>query len=228
MGKTLFWDIETSPMELARFSLWHQGDHKAILRDSQIICIGYAFDDKKPEVLWIKDRERDGLEAFALLIQEAELLVHHNGNSFDWKVLNARMAHHGLRPPPPVLKYDTRNRAKALFRFTSNKLDYLGDFLGFGRKMEHEGLDLWLKVMKDDPKAIATMTKYCKRDVELLRNVYKRLSPYDPSHTAHKHGSELCTYCGSDHVQYQGTRRTAHRSYRRFQCQNCGKWGYEK
>ena len=214
-------------MELARFSLWHQGDHRSILRDTQILCIGYAIDNAKPLVLWTGENEREALGQFVDLLKEVDLLVHHNGNSFDWKVFNARLAFHRLPPAPPVLKYDTRLAAKRLFRFTSTRLDYLGDHLGFGRKSGHEGLDMWLKVMRGDQKAIASMTKYCARDVDLLRKVYRAVSPYDSNHPAIRTTGDSCTYCGSRHIQWQGYRRTAKKQYRRFQCQTCGKWGSE-
>jgi hypothetical protein len=37
--------------------------------------------------------------------------------------------------------------AKAHFRFLSNKLDYIVQYLGIGKKVEHEGFGLWRKVM---------------------------------------------------------------------------------
>jgi len=36
-----------------------------------------------------------------------------------------------------------------------------------------------------------------------------------------------CSNCGSYSIQYRGVQVAATRSYRRFQCQECGKWGRE-
>ncbi len=39
--------------------------------------------------------------------------------------------------------------SRSKFRFVSNKLDYIAQRLGLGKKTAHEGHELWLKVMNN-------------------------------------------------------------------------------
>ena len=73
---------------------------------------------------------------------------------------------------------DTLKMARAGFKFNSNKLDYMGDYLGLGQKIKTE-FNLWKDItLKNCPIAMNKMVKYCKRDVTLLEEVYNKLQPY--------------------------------------------------
>ena len=111
---------------------------------------------------------------------------------------------------------------------TSNKLDMLGQLLGLGRKVPHEGFELWRKCMKGDLKAWAKMVKYCKGDVRLLEKVYLRLLPYMGQHPNYGTYTDTdkpeCPKCGSTKLQRRGFAYTSVSKFQRFRCNKCGAW----
>ncbi len=56
-------------------------------------------------------------------------------------------------PPAPFKEIDLLTVAKGRFRFVSNKLDYVAQQLGLGKKTEHSGHELWVQCMAGIPKS---------------------------------------------------------------------------
>lgn len=176
-----------------------------------------------------KDKTNDRLLVKKLweYLSEADVVIGHNGDGFDIKKSNARFIYHSFMPPAPNKTIDTLKVARRHFKFTSNKLDNLGNILGVGRKVAHEGKHLWLSCMNGDMKAWKTMAKYNKQDVVLLEKVYLKLRPYMTSHPDRNvvDGTKgKCPACGSDKMQKRGYSITTTRKYQRLQCQDCGRW----
>jgi hypothetical protein len=162
------------------------------------------------------------------MLNVADIVVAHNAASFDVKKVNARFILHGFEPPAPYRVVDTKRDLKRIAAFSSNKLDWLAKELKLGSKMPHEGFPLWLGCMRGDQAAWKRMKRYNRHDVVLLKKLYKRLAPWitQPNMALWKGG--ICCpnpLCGSKQIQWRGTQRNRTRSYRRFQCQVCGKWG---
>ena len=44
---------------------------------------------------------------------------------------------------PPIISVDTLKEARKVFKFSSNKLDYIAQYLGVGAKMDTGGIALW-------------------------------------------------------------------------------------
>lgn len=160
------------------------------------------------------------------LFDEADIIVAHNGDQFDIKKANARFAYYKLPPPSPYKTVDTKKVAKRYFNFTSNKLDDLGRYLGYGRKMTHTGFALWQACMIGDKQAWKTMIRYNKRDVELLEKIYLHLRPWmkDHANMAMYSDKPACPKCGSHKLQSRGMAVNITTKYRRYQCQDCGGW----
>jgi len=159
------------------------------------------------------------------LVNEADVIVAHNGDQFDIKVFQARFIFHSLNPPKPFKTIDTKKAVKRVARFNSNKLDDLCSLLENAKKIKTD-FDLWEGCIKGDRKAWAQMVKYNKKDILLLEKLYLRLRPWisnHPNFTVVNRG--LCPKCGSKNVQYRGFSITQSRRYRRFQCVDCGGWG---
>jgi hypothetical protein len=162
------------------------------------------------------------------LLDEADIIVAHNAKKFDVKKVNARFAIHGILPPSPYKVVDTLIEARANFKFTSNRLDDLGKVLKVGRKVPHEGFELWRKCIQGDMTAWARMVRYCRGDVLLLERVYKRLLPYMGKHpnvgnyTDNDHPE--CPHCGSEKLEKRGYTYTAVSKFQRFRCRKCGTW----
>ena len=166
------------------------------------------------------------------LISSADAIVHWNGTSFDLPTLNQEFMTAGLGPPAPATEIDLLLTARKRFRLLSNKLDYVAQYLGVGKKVPHEGMELWLKCMKGDAKAWAKMKKYNIQDVKLLESVYNYFLPWIPNHPnrgLYSEGTEMvCPNCGSARSQKRGLAYTKTMTYQRYQCLGCGSWFRER
>jgi DNA polymerase elongation subunit (family B) len=160
------------------------------------------------------------------VLDEADIIIAHNGDKFDIKKSNARFISHGLQPPSPYKTIDTLKIARRNFAFTSNKLDDLGHYLGVGRKLPHTGARLWLDCMRGVPEAWTKMAKYNAQDVNLLERVYLKLRPWTSTHpdlSSYSKKNE-CPTCGGTNLQHRGHNVTKTGRRDRFQCMDCGSW----
>lgn len=235
--RILLYDLETSFNVVAVFQLGNNDwiNPENIIAERHIISFAYKWlgEDEVGAVsvldnpkLFKRNPHDDSHVCKELhkLISQADVIVAHNGDKFDIKFAEARMLINGLEPLPPVQKIDTLKVAKNRFLFNSNKLDYLGNVLKVGRKLETTP-GLWLEVLKGNRAAIEKMVEYNKGDVELLERVFLKLRPYMDNHINRELlGLDGCPRCGSKKVQSRGFHRAISRTYRRFHCQGCGGW----
>lgn len=235
--KILFWDLETAQNLVAVFRLANNDwiDPSAIVRERYVICGSWKWMGEKQvhAISVLNDARRytkdpyDDYHVVKVLhdiLSQADVIVAHNGDSFDTKWLETRALFHKLPALPPIISIDTYKVAKARFYLNSNKLDYLGQFLGVGRKKETK-TGLWMRVLKGEKKAIHEMVEYNKQDVLLLERVFMKLRPYIANHINRElFGGEGCPRCGSHKVQSRGFHRAISRVYRRWQCQACSGW----
>lgn len=233
----ILWDIETSHNVVAQFSLREEyTPHTNIIKERYIISGAWkALGEKKIHAVSVLDDperfaanpndDRHVVETLREVLATADVIVAHNGDRFDTKWVAGRMLAHGLPPLPPIQSIDTYRTVKRMFYLNSNRLDYIGKYLGLGGKT-HTPAGLWLEALKGDAKAIRTMVAYNKRDVELLEQVFLKLRPFMPDHfnrLLHE-GQSGCPRCGSAHVQSRGFHRSITQVYRKFQCVDCRGW----
>lgn len=230
----LYLDIETTPNLVLSWRVGHKIniDHDNIVEERRIICVGYKWAKaKKADVITWDDQRNDNamLRVVADLMAEADEIVAHNGDGFDLPWLKTRMAYHRISPPPPVKTVDTLQWARRRMLFNSNRLDYLGNFLGFGRKIKTE-FGLWKQVIKGDAAALKRMAEYCRRDVELLQQVHEAIEPYCgvvKSHAGVLAGKPrwTCPRTGSKKVQSRGKVVTANGTVQhRMKNTETGRW----
>lgn len=182
--RRLFFDLEVSPNIVFSWGIGRDItlNHDAIIQERAIICVGYKWegDDRTYAIQWNKGDDKELLEKFSKLIDSADEVLTQNGDNFDIKWLRTRCIYHDIPVSAKFNSIDTLKMARAGFRFNCNKLDYMGQFLGLGKK-EETTYDLWKDiVLKNDKKAMDTMVNYCKRDVTLLEQVYQKLQKYSP------------------------------------------------
>lgn len=161
------------------------------------------------------------------LFNEADTVVAHNAGGFDCGCLNAKFVEHGFPPPRPYKIIDTLKVAKAKFKFTSNKLEYLSKKLGFSGKLEHEGFNLWKKCMYSDLDAWSRMVDYNKVDVIQLEGVYLKLRSWDSRHpdVIIENDKIKCKTCGSANLEKnEKPYQTAVSHYNLYKCRDCGSW----
>lgn len=235
--KIILYDIETSHNKAAIFRLFEDyTSHENILQERYIISVAWkTLGEKKvhsvsvlnnPKI-FTKDPHNDYhvVKTFRTVLAEADVIIGHNADAYDLKFFEGRALFHGLSPLPPIPSIDTLKVAKSRLLLNSNKLDYLGKYLGFGGKVQTRN-ELWLRVLQGEKKAVEEMVRYNKYDVVLLEKVFMKLRPYAANHInrqlfGHTDG---CPRCGSRHVQSRGTHKAISRTYRRFQCVDCGGW----
>lgn len=235
--KTLLLDIETSFKIMAAWGMYNQNfNHGQIIQDKHILCWAAKwldddyvyYDSLHYHKLYKKDPTDDSIIVDTLwdLVDEADLVVAHNGDKFDIKEMNTRFKLNDLPPPSSFRSIDTLKIARREFRFTTNRLDYLGELLGVGRKLDTD-FSLWYDiVMKQDIKAFNKMMDYNIQDVYLLEDVYKELRPYDKKHPSTVILTDLdkprCNVCSSDKIVKNGSYATNTGTYQKFKCGTCG------
>lgn len=181
---------------------------------SSALCDHKGYDPRNPN-------DKQLLGELWKLLDEADIVVAHNGKSFDCKKANACFIKHGITPPSPYIVIDTLTEARKHFMFTSNKLNELGKVLGVGAKIHTGGFKLWLDCMLGDTKAWNKMKKYCRNDVLLLEKVYLKLRPYMKNHPCTAFDGK-CPRCGSTAMLNNGTRVTLTGRFQRLVCKMCG------
>lgn len=220
--KILLLDIETSPNTAHVWGLWQQNvGINQLLESSYVMCWAAKWYGEK-EVHFGKD-----LKKIYNMINEADVVIHYNGKKFDMPTLNKEFLLHGWNPPAPYKQIDLLRVVRSQFRFPSNKLDYVAQRLGLGKKVAHEGHELWIKCMNGDAAAWKRMERYNKQDVKLLEKVYDRLLPWikgHPNHNLYGDSQNSCPTCGSNSLQRRGFSHSITGTSQRFQCTSCGSW----
>lgn len=239
-AKILILDIETAPNIVYSWGLHEQEiSTNQVVQDGYVLCwcakwLGQReiMSDALPNysTAYHKDPTNDGHIAQSIwkLMEQADIVVTHNGNSFDLKWLNTIFIENGLPPCNPNKSVDTYLVAKRHFRFLSNKLDFLCRKFNFGGKHNTGGFKLWDDCMHGDLQAWGKMVTYCKQDVALLEKLYIKLRPFMSGHpNINAYGGSLeiaCDKCGSKRIQKRGWRILVASKYRKYQCQDCGAW----
>jgi DNA polymerase elongation subunit (family B) len=224
-------DIETSYLLVKSFQLLNKNPipYQGIVQERNILTAAWKWrGDKEVHSSAINHKSptndkpviKDLIEA----INESDAVVAHYGDKFDMRYLRTRALYHGLSPPKPVTQIDTWKIARSLFLFNSNRLDYLGSYLGLGRKIKTDHT-LWDGCMEGKLSAIRKMETYNKQDVKLLEAVFDKLIPYAPTkvNASLLEDRPCCPNCGGK-LQARGYGVSLTRRYTRYQCRGCGKW----
>ncbi len=246
--KILYIDIENSRMvvEFETYSLYGNDviHPKHIKHDWYITCVAWGWLDNKAQKIknietvavndfktFKKDFRDDRLVVKKVheVLQEADIIVGHNSDSFDIKKLNYKFIKYGLPAidlPPTV---DTLKVAKKYARSSSNKLYYLAKEFGVSMK-----IDLPPSVMhsadKGCEKSLKKLVHYNKGDIKAGAQLYFKLLPYIKNHPNVDKilGKKIdldrpnCQNCGSKRLQSNGHRVTKTGRYRRYKCNDCG------
>jgi len=228
------YDVETSFNIGGYFGPVYDRHIAKVIQAHYVFGFAYKFvGERKTHSVYIWDFPRyrkeprndiEVIKAWAELMLNSDLVIGHNSDQFDNKVMMGRMLVHRLQPVPLPQSVDTKKVAKRVARFDSNKLDDLGELLGLGRKI-HTNVDLWWDCMQGDAKAQRKMVRYNKQDVVLTEELYLAMMPYDTRHPnlANIIGRpDVCPKCESDAgMLAQGWRYTKTGKNRVFQCKSC-------
>lgn len=240
MSRILILDIETAPHIAYVWAAWKQNIGQNQWKQKGHIMSYAAKWLGEDEIMYVENRKSNDkpiVKKLFRLLDQADVVVAHNGDRFDLPVILGRGLSHGLNPPSPYHTVDTCRVARKRFRFTSNSLQNLAEELGLPDKKEQHkkfpGFELWLECLRKNDEAWAEMKKYNIEDVVVLEELYLKMRPYINDHpnvaTVSEDGEVKCPKCGSSNIQYRGYYYTKMGlCYRRFVCKDCGGWGRER
>jgi len=242
-AKILLLDIETAPKKGFIWDVWKQNIPNAMLvSHGYVLCVCAKWlGDNKVMSVSLKDdpNYKPGTEDDSFVVEkalewmnEADMIIAHNGDNFDIPVLNTRILFNRLEPPIPYSTVDTFKIAKKKFKFTHNGLDPIAEFLGVGRKVKHDGFEMWADCMTGGESAWKNMVSYCKGDVELLEKVYIELRPWATSHpnvSLYEDDEKIhCNVCSSTNLtEVRRFYTTKVMKYKMYRCE-CGAWIRER
>lgn len=228
--RILVFDIENSQSLGYFFDTYDTSiNHDDIVIPSYIFCVSYSlWGSNTVHTLSIQDfprfkREKHNdievLKAFSKIVEQADILVGHNINSFDLRKINGRLFLNGLPPIPAVKTLDTLRIAKKYFRLDYNGLDALAKDLGFSGKIHNEK-GLWRKCFEGDVKSLKAMSRYNRNDVKINKKVFEKEMPFIKSLLSKE---PICpnVLCGSSEIELRGVRDDK----QRFVCKKCKSWG---
>lgn len=236
--RVLFFDIETTPFLSYTWGKYQQD----VIRFNEpwhLLCFAWKWmgedevhvlgQDDFPRA-YKRNRRDDRQVAQALwnLLDQADIVIAHNGDRFDIRKVNARFAVHGLGRPSPYATIDTKKVSSRNFDLGSNSLNDLGDFFDLGHKLVHTGFDLWLGCMGGDPESWGMMKAYNQQDVRLLEALYYYLRDQGwivnhPNMAVIAGQEGHCPKClaAADQQVRRGHRVTAVNRYVVMQCKAC-------
>jgi hypothetical protein len=234
-AKVLILDIETAPISAYVWGIWNQnvGTHQI---QSDWFCLTWAakwlFEDKvysaklKPKEV-LEQNDKRIIEGIWRLVNEADIVIAHNGEKFDMPKLNSRFIINGLNPPLPYQQIDTLKHIRRQFGFTSNKLDYVNKLLNLERKKE-TNFELWERCMKGNANALSEMEAYNVQDVRILEETYLLIRAWIKPHPNMglfilDEKEHRCPNCGSNDLEVMGKNyNTTANVYELMRCSNCG------
>ena len=124
-AKVLIFDIETSPNLAYVWGKWKQNIYSGqFLEKSYIMSFAAKWLDND-EIIYFDNRHNNDkqlVRELYKLLDEADVVVAHNGKKFDLPRVLGRGLVHGLMPPSPYHVVDTLLVARRRFGFLSNSL----------------------------------------------------------------------------------------------------------
>ena len=229
--RILLLDVETTPNLAFVWGLWDQNVAlNQLVVSTEMLC--YAAKWYGESSVYYGSIQNTStkkmLSGIHKLLDEADAVIHYNGTRFDIPHLNREFIENGYAPPSPYKEIDLLTTAKRIFKFPSNKLEYVSKTLGVGSKLKHNGFELWTGCLKGDKDSWKTMEEYNIQDVLLLEQVYEKMKPWVKSHANHSlfntTAGSVCPKCGGIHLQKRGFYYTLASQYQRYQCKSCGAW----
>jgi len=232
--KVLILDIETAPMTVFVWGLYKQRINSTnIISDWFLLSWSakWLFDpEMMSDVLTPREAKKKSDKRIAksmyALVDKADIIIAHNGKSFDMRKLNARFISHGLNPPSPYQIVDTLLHSRRNFAFSSHKQDYLTKFLKLPEKLG-TNFELWIRCFNGEQEALDEMVEYNRHDVGGLEELYLTLRPWMKSHPNIgiyvEADKKVCANCGSSKLTLMSMKHyvTPMGKYRVHRCE-CG------
>jgi len=229
--RMLLFDIETTPMTVYVWGLYKQRiPHTNVIKEWNILSWSakWLFDDIiHSDVLTPKEaiagNDKRILESIWLKLDEADIVIAHNGDRFDLRKLNARFIDNDIKPPSPFRSIDTLKIARREFAFSSYKQDYLTKHFKLPEKLKTE-FSLWINCMAGDQEALDRMLDYNRHDTMGLEEVYLKLRPYIRNHPnlGVLMDRDVCPNCACEFMEeLEAVYFTTANQFPVYRCQGC-------
>lgn len=235
LPRILLFDIETSPLKAA---VWQKQVWRANISAENILSEWFmlswsakwldstiTLSDRLTSKEALAENDRRIVKSLWDLLDEADIVITHNGDRFDLPNMNTRFIVHDMKPTSVYKTIDTLRVSQKQFGFTHNTLNGLAKVFGFEPKM-HTNLQLWTDCVNGKIKALKYMEKYNRYDVELLEAVYLKLRPWMWRHPNlglyTENENPVCPKCGSTAMKTSGHYFTSVSKFETLSCQECG------
>lgn len=183
--KVLILDIETRSLTVKTFGLRDQNiGLEQVIDDGGILCWSAKWlgSDKVffEETKGVKSKEKVILKKLKKLMDEADIIMGQNSQSFDVPIINGLLLYYGLIDD--VREYrqiDTLRMSTSKYKFLSHKLQYMSNKLCEIKKQTHAkfpGMSLWMEYEAKNPQAFAEMKKYNMADVQATEELFLKLA----------------------------------------------------
>lgn len=231
--KILFFDIETSPVLAYTFGLFKTtiGLNQIVERPRVICWSARWYGEKRVKFMSeYHDDHQSMLQGLRDLLDEADIIVGYNSDSFDIPWMNEQFMTRGIPLPSPSQFVDLYKINKRYMKTPSGKLDYMAWNLLDERKVSHAGFQMWMDCLRGDDTAKARawrdMKKYALQDTALLEPLFDKVRHWitNVNFGLYSDIEFVCTHCASENLQRRGFAYTGAGKFQRYQCLDCYGW----
>ena len=230
-ARVLLYDIEVSREIVEGYKNGYDFNVVKTIRHQELMCFAYKWLGEG-KIHYVSRHDFPFYKEFVAelwnILDEADVAIAHNANRFDHKMANRFFIKEDFAPVRPYKSIDTLSVARSTFKFTSNRLNDLCEYLGIGSKEKITYADIETDFLQNPtPKVERLMRKYNIQDVKLLEQLYLKMRPYIKNHPNIGDIEQLdgiCPKCGSPNIKKEGTHARRGGRVQSYSCSDCGGW----
>ena len=231
--KIFFWDIENSGMLVENvWNLWEPKLNFSQIKGQPFLLSWsgkFLYDDTmysdvvKPSEAKSRD-DRRICESLWKMLDSADIIVAHNGDSHDIPKSNSRFLYHGFVPPMYDRSLDTLKIARSIFDFPSNSLANINAYLGLEDKIHNEP-GLFDSCVAGNSESLKKLRIYNEQDVICVESLYLKMRPWIKNHpnwTIYgESDGNTCPQCGKSGITWRNDKLNKG-IYKVARCNSCG------
>ena len=231
--RIMVFDIECTGMIIESYGLYNQNhNHKDIIEDWSLLSYA-AYFPLQDEMHYMDNRygeyrdDRQIVEGLHHLISNADIIIGHNSDRFDFKKFNTKAEKYELDNIYDPVKYDTIKMLKARYALPSNSLDYAAKYFDLKeRKSSHgkfPGKSLFDECKKGNSEAWKELELYNKQDCKVTWELFQRLVKHDKKINFNTFYQKSTCSCGSQEFFKNGLKYAKNGVFQIYRCHSCSK-----